>query len=251
MIREILLLGVVCLVGVWAAGVPPTGSQNRHELLRAAQRAQRRQINKSYRQYVNMYKSQFNQTHAKKQGKCKMTPVWSINGTYPVLDEVHKGNAVFVFTMKKSCKKCWFEVRSLHRWAKYFKDIGAKAKIIILMSRKYGQYPRSVYKFAYPYLTFYNEPKDQDIFGKLKAGIHHMLMYDQCGRHQYHYRYPYSTLVKPYMRMAMENTLYHYESLGCGKCLEKARYPSPEDVDFEVAPTEKVLTNNQGPALTK
>ena len=67
----------------------------------------------------------------------------------------------------------------------HFRDIGAKAKIIVLVSNKYGQYPTKVYKFAYPYLTFYNEPKGQDIFGKLKAGIYHLLMYDKCGRH-YH-----------------------------------------------------------------
>jgi len=245
--NRILLLLAVCVAGLGAAGTGPGG----RALVNAARRAHNRATGNAYREYVRQYKSQFNQTIAKKQGKCKMTPAWSINGTYPVLDEVHKGNAVYLFTMKKPCKKCWFEVRSLHRWAKYYSDIGAKAKIIVLISNKYGQYPSKVYKFAYPYLTFYNEPKGQDIFGKLKAGIYHLLMYDQCGRHQYHYKYPYSSLVKPYARMAMENVLYHYERLGCGKCLEKAKYPEPEEEDFEeFAPTERTPSDSRGPALT-
>jgi len=246
--NQILLLLALCVVGLGAAGV---GSPSRANRLRAAARAsQNRATNNAYRNYVNMYKSQFNQTLAKKQGKCKMTPAWSINGTYPVLDEVHKGNAVFLYTMKKTCKKCWYEVRSLHRWAKYYRDIGAKAKIIVLVSNKYGQYPTKVYKFAYPYLTFYNEPKGQDIFGQLKAGIYHLLMYDQCGRHQYHYKYPYSSLVKPYARLAMDNVIHHYERLGCGKCLEKAKYPSPEEEDFDVPPTDGPVDNSRGPALS-
>lgn len=231
----VLVLGVCCVT----EGARPRSKAAQHNAAASA----------AYRNYVNMYKSQYNQTIAKKQGKCKMTPAWSINGTFPVLDAVHDGNAVFLFTMKKSCKKCWYEVRSLHRWAKYFKDIGAKAKIMVLMQRKYGIYPSKVYKFAYPYLHFYNEPKGQDLFGLLKAGIYHMLIYDQCGRHQYHYKHPYSSLVKPYVRMAMENTLYHYERLGCGKCEGKVKYPSPEEGVDEMPPTERLLTVNEGPAL--
>jgi len=243
--KQILLVLAACVVAIGATGVG-----TRRGAMRAVYEYNRATQN-GYRNLVNMYKSQYNDTIARKQGKCKYTPAWSINGTYPVLDEIQRGNAVFLFTMKKPCKKCWHEVRSLHVWAKYYHDIGAKAKIMVLISNDYGQYPKKVYQFAYPYLSFYNEPKGQDIFGKLKAGIYHLLMYDKCGRHMYHYTYPYSSLVKPYARLAMDNVIYHHERLGCGKCLEVATYPSPEDEDFEeIAPTERMPDDSRGPALT-
>jgi len=164
-----------------------------------------------------------------------------------VLEEAIKGNAVFLFTFKKTCRECWYELRSLHRWAKYFKSTGQKAKIIALLNRKYGTYPKAVYKAYYPYIDIYDEPKNQNIFGKLKAGTFDMLMYDQCGRHQYHYKHPYSSLVQPYVKLAMENTITHYQTL-CGLCNSTSiTIPTYRGGSGDVPPTEKLVT--EGPAL--
>ena len=74
---------------------------------------------KANRMLRKYYHSQFNPKLVK--GKCKQTPIWNINGTHPILKESNEGNAVFLFTMKKSCGNCWNELRSLHDWAKYYK----------------------------------------------------------------------------------------------------------------------------------
>ena len=68
------------------------------------------------------------------------------------------------------------------------------------MHRKYGTISPRVKQAEFPYIKIYDEPKDQDIFGLLKAGIHDILLYDKCGRHQYHYGMPYATMVRPYLR---------------------------------------------------
>lgn len=203
-----------------------------------------RRFLKANKELRKMYLAQYNTTIARKQGKCKMTPAWSINGKYPVIDEANKGNAVFLFTMKSTCGRCWHELRSLHRWARYYKAIGEKAKIIVLMHKGYGTYPQRIYRQYYPYINVYDEPKDQDIFSKLKAGFYNMLMYDQCGRHQYHYKLPFSSMVKPYVRMAMRNTISHYQTL-CGICNSTISLTTP--TPYDVPPTEKKVTI-MGPA---
>lgn len=203
---------------------------------------------KANRMMRKYYHSQFNPKLVK--GKCKPAPRWWINGTNPVMKEVKKGYAVFLFTMKRNCRRCWNELHSLHDWAKYYKNIGVKAKIIVLMHRKYGKVSAKVNKQWFPYIKIYNEPKRKNIFKKLKAGIHDILMYDKCGRHQYHYGLPYSTLVQPYVRLAMQNTLDHYITF-CGPCKPlDLLYPTANTTTNEVdmvPPGERIATTMRVP----
>jgi len=186
-----------------------------------------RYANKFFKKY---FKSQFNARGVK--GRCKMSPAWQINGTYPVLQAAKRGYATILFLMKTPCRSCWHDVQALNDWAKWYKAVGIKAKVIVLAHKNYGVIPFQARR-SYRYVHFYNEPKDQNIFKLLKARYHDILMYDKCGRHVYHYGQPWSSLWKPFVKAAMTNTINHWKTF-CGVC-KPVEIPTPAPL---LAPSE-------------
>jgi len=150
----------------------------------------------------------------KKRGRCEV-PNWKINGTNHIKEEADKGRVVLLFLMKRTCKVCYRQLDTLNDWAKYYRTIGLPISIIALNHRR-QKLPWKVLQ-QYPLIKFYEEPVGSKIFDKLRANWREIMIFDVCGRQQYHFGYPYSWLGFQWTKAGVMNTLNNHVQL-CGKC---------------------------------
>ena len=68
----------------------------------------------------------------------------------------------------------------------------------IALSYRLKKIPDKI-KLLYPYINFYEEPAQSRIFSQLKAGAGQYLVFDKCGRQQYHIGYPFSSFQYQYL----------------------------------------------------
>ena len=61
------------------------------------------------------------------------------------------------------------------------------------LAHRSRQIPGS-YRRQFPYVKFYQEPASEDLYTLLRANYRYNIIYDQCGRQQYHFSPPYSWL---------------------------------------------------------
>jgi len=188
------------------------------------------------------------------KGRCKPPPPIIINGTDIIGQETQKGNVVVLVLSKRTCRFCTEQLGSLNNHAVYFGQEQMNVTIVVLNHRWYPM-PKA-FKSIWKHIKIYNEPKkSRRLFKKLGGSYGDFLIFDKCKRQQYLIRRPYSWLGWPYMRTAVYDTHYHFESL-CGEC-EPEPEVGPEDPDFAVTTRQpattratKPITNIDGPDET-
>lgn len=90
----------------------------------------------------------------------------------------------------------WNQVLILH--LNNFRETNQPVIIVALNHRRQPLSLKTMQR--YPLIKFFEEPRNQDIFGQLRASRGHILVYDKCGRQQYSFAYPYSWLGYPFTR---------------------------------------------------
>ncbi|XP_065651349.1 selenoprotein P isoform X2 [Hydra vulgaris] len=165
-----------------------------------------------------LYKALLTNNWPKIYGRCSKIPVWNWNNTYqPVLDAAAKGHVSVLFLTKGSSKYCTELLPPLHQLAAYYRN-GIGNVTFIALSYRLKKVPDKI-KSLYPLINFYEEPVQSRIFSQLKANTGHFLVYDKCGRQQYHIGYPFGSFYYNLLPHAITNSLFHHITL-CGKCNE-------------------------------
>jgi len=192
------------------------------------------QWNPNHYWYHNHYKHKKKRVqYPRIKGRCKPPPTIKINGTDIIGEETQKGNVVVLALSKRSCSFCIEQLGSLNNHARYFKQEKMNVSIVVLNHR---WYPMSgTAKQFWRNIKIYNEPKKSRVFKKLGGSYGDFLIYDKCKRQQYLIRRPYSWLGYPFLRSAVRDTHYFFETL-CGEC-EPEPEVGPENPD--AAPTTK------------
>jgi len=209
----LLLLAIFYSLGV---------SEEAENNVKLYQRKTTRKYSKEYANYLQQYKTAKKWYYSSYQpstvkGRCMYSPRWKIDGINAVYKASEEGYMVILYLIKADCRLCYDELRSLHIWAEYYKKIDKKIRIIAINHRSK---PRPKAHKYFPLIEMYEEPKNKNIFKLLKGRAGDVFVYDKCGRHLYKYGYPYSSLIKPFIRLAVQNTEYHYKTM-CGPCSTK------------------------------
>ncbi|XP_066926058.1 selenoprotein P-like [Clytia hemisphaerica] len=150
------------------------------------------------------------------RGRCKYSP-WTVDGVNPVLDEADKGNMVLLFMLKVGDPFSYNQLGRLNDLAEHYLDIGRKITVMALAHRR-RTIPAS-YRERFPLVQFHQEPKSKNIYNQIRAKYRFNIIYDKCGRQQYHFGPPYSWLGYDITRLAIENVRrFHTDYNLCGKC---------------------------------
>lgn len=204
--------------------------------------------NQHKKQPVYHYKKRYHYKYKKRKykyikwprirGRCKYSP-WTVDGKNPVLAEAAKGNMVLLFMLKASDPFSFKQLDRMNDMAEHYSAIGRKITLMALNHRS-RKIPAS-YRKRFPLVQFYQEPASEDLYTKLRANYRYNIIYDKCGRQQYHFAPPYSWLGYDITRLAIDNVRkFHTDYHLCGVCK-----PAPTTV----APTTSSGNNNNATVL--
>lgn len=168
------------------------------------------------------------------RGRCKYSP-WSIEGVNPVMEEAAKGNIVLLYMLKANDPYSHSQLVKMNDLAEHYRDVGKKVTLIALNHRS-RTIPQS-YKTRFRFVKILQEPAAKSIFTQLRAGYRYSIIYDKCGRQQYHFAPPYSWLGYDITRQAIDNVRRFYTDYNmCGVCKPQPKTTTPAPGNYTTLP---------------